>query len=136
MVVRYVPLLFATDQSYQDYFIWNLRFSTSNQNSSNKVTAIMTRQSPLVSAIYANCLHICSSWRSELEIFNIQSEQQRERSDNLRSLMSAVHANCRFVFHGVRNSRIQSEQQQQRDNKLRLANLHSCPLSVQTAWEL
>ena len=51
-------------------------------------------------------LRIFSSLRIELKIFNIQSEQRQQRDDDLRSaIMSAVHVNCGFALHGVRNSR-------------------------------
>ena len=75
-------------------------------------------------------------FRAELEILNIQSEQQQQRDDNLRSpLMSAVHANCGFALHGVRSSRF-SAFNQSSSNNLRLANLHSCPPSVRNTCEL
>ena len=50
-----------------------------------------TKFAYFASAVHANCF---SRWRTELDIFNIQSEKQQQ-SDDLRSpLMSAVYANC------------------------------------------
>ena len=68
----------------------NSRFSTFSKNRSNKKTT--TYDSPISTRVrrHTNCLRI-----AELEIFNIQSEQQQQRDDDLRSpLTTVVHANC------------------------------------------
>ena len=99
----------------------------SNQSMMSKYYPITTRLRKLLTLpppsmrtaceLLANC---CSRRRTELEIFNIQSEKQQQRDDDLRSpLMSAVHANCwrtaNLLFMEFEIfSRIQSEQQQER----------------------
>ena len=49
-------------------------------------------------------LRICSSWCMQLKIFNILSEQQQQRDDNLTThqspLVSAIHVNCKFALRG------------------------------------
>ena len=52
-------------------------------------------------------LWICSSWRTELDILNIQSEQQQKRDDNLRLAKfhlcppSVQTANLLFMTYGT-----------------------------------
>ena len=49
-----------------------------------KYFAMITTRLQRLLTLTACELRICSSWRTELEIFNIQSEQQQERDDNSR----------------------------------------------------
>ena len=87
---------------------------------------------------------MCCSWRTELEILNIQSEQQQPKemtTYNLYSCLPSVWTACELrICCSWRTEleilNIQSEQQHQRDDNLRLANLHSCLTSVRTACEL
>ena len=75
-------------------------------------------------------------FRTELEIFNIQSEQQQTPSPLVRRPCEQLAGELRIcsswrteldIFN------IQLKQQQQGDDNLRFANLHSCPPSVRTA---
>ena len=56
-------------------------FLTFNQNSSKKETT--TYDSPNSTYVRRPCkLRICSSWRTELKVYSIQSVQQQQRDDN------------------------------------------------------
>ena len=89
----------------------NSIFSTFNQKSSNKA---MTYDLPWCPpSMQTACeLRICSSWRTELKIFNIQSEQPQERDDNSRPsvrtacelwrvLLKAGIPECRILKGGI-----------------------------------
>ena len=77
----------------------NSRSSTFNQNSSNKEMTTCDLHSRPSSMRTACELPICSSRRTELEIFNIQSEQQqprkrRQQLANLHSCPPSVQTAC------------------------------------------
>ena len=72
----------------------------------------------------------------ELEIFNIQSEQQQQRDDDLRSpLVSAVRANCLLLFVEGTNLGHQNRQKtnaQNACNKLPVYSISTRPVEVDT----
>ena len=91
--------------------MWNSRLSTSNQNSSNKEIMTYNLHSCPPSMFRTACkLQICSSWHTELKIFNIQSEGQQQRDDDLwltnflLCLLSVWTVNFLFMAYGTRDS--------------------------------
>ena len=110
--------------------MWNSRLSTSNQNSSNKEIRTYNLHSCPPSMFRTACkLQICSSWHTELNIFNIQSEGQQQRDDDLwltnfllclLSVWTACELRISSSWHmELEILNIQSEQHQQRDDDLR-----------------
>ena len=124
----------------------NLRFSTFNQNSSNKETttydsSISTRVCRPCELL-ANCEFPLHGVRnSRFSTFN-QNSSNKETTTYDSSISTRVCrpcellANCEFPLHGVRNSRFSTFNQNSSNKEtttLRLVNLHSYPPSVRTA---
>ena len=106
---KFMPIFFTrkrTKHEFPLHGVWNSRFSSFNQNSSNKTTR--TYDSPISTRIcrqcelLANCGFALHGVRTRDFQHSIRTAATRRRQLTTRQspLVSAVRANCKFALRG------------------------------------